>query len=127
MKVKVNMNKMALKTLSDAQIKAIGMVAEQMRSEIIQDQVIPFDTGNLQNIATYVDTKEIKKGHVQIVHDTPYATRVYFNPDGFNFQTTFNANARSEWWEEWLTGRKKLRPSTLFKQFYRKLTGGLVK
>lgn len=126
MKVKVSMKPLAIKKLTESHIKAAIMTAEQMRHEIITEQVIPFDTGNLQNVATYVDTKEAKQGHIAIVHDTPYATRLYYNPQ-YNFNKTFNPNARGEWWNEWLEGAKQTRPIKLFKQFYRKLTGGYLK
>jgi len=117
------MNQQALKNLSEFQVKAARMTAEQMLHEIVSDQVIPFDTGNLQNVATYVETKDAKKGKLAIVHETPYATKVYFHPE-YNFQKTFNKNARGLWWEEWLSGAKKSRPAELFKRFYQRLSGG---
>lgn len=123
MKVKVTMNQQKVRELSQAQIQAVKMTGEQMLHEIISDQVIPFDTGNLQNVETYVETKEANKGKVSIVHDTPYASRLYYHPE-YNFQTMFNANARGEWWEEWLTGAKKSRPAELFRKFYKRITGG---
>lgn len=123
MKVKVTMNQQKVRKLSQAQIQAVKMTGEQMLHEIVSDQVIPFDTGNLQNVGTYVETKEAAKGKVSIVHDTPYASRLYYHPE-YSFQTTFNANARGEWWEEWLTGAKKSRPVELFRKFYKRITGG---
>lgn len=123
MKVKVTMNQQKVRELSQAQIQAVKMTGEQMLHEIVSEQVIPFDTGNLQNVGTYVETKEANKGKVSIVHDTPYASRLYYHPE-YNFQTTFNANARGEWWEEWLTGAKKSRPAELFRKFYKRITGG---
>ncbi len=123
MKVKVTMNQQKVRKLSQAQIQAAKMTGEQMLHEIVSDQVIPFDTGNLQNVGTYVETKEANKGKVSIVHDTPYASRLYYHPE-YNFQTTFNANARGEWWEDWLTGVKKSRPAELFRKFYKRITGG---
>lgn len=123
MKVKVTMNQQKVRQLSQAQIQAVKMTGEQMLHEIVSDQVIPFDTGNLQNVGTYVETKEANKGKVSIVHDTPYASKVYFHPE-YNFQKTFNVNARGEWWEAWLTGAKKNRPHELFRKFYKRITGG---
>lgn len=125
-KAKVSLFPRATKVLLDSQRKAVGMTAEQMRTELITLQTMPFQTGDLQNVYSYIDTNEIKKGQVKIVHDTPYARRLYYNPQ-YNFDHTFNVNAGGLWWEPWLTGEKKDRPMLLYKHFYRKITGGYVK
>jgi len=122
LKVNVNVNRPKVKQLSEATKKAISMTAEQLRTEVIQEQLIPFDTGHLQNVQTYIDRDALSKGQVKIVHDTPYAARLYFNPQ-FDFSTDTNANARGEWWEPWISGENSKRPSELFRQFYRNITG----
>ena len=122
MKVKVKMYKNVVRQLSKAQIDAIKMTAEQMLHEVVSDQVIPFDTGNLQNVGTYVETKEANKGLVSIVNETPYAARLYFHPE-YNFQKTNNPNARGRWYDDWLDGSKKDFAINAFKKFYKKLTG----
>jgi hypothetical protein len=121
-KVSVKMDHLKLKMLSDAQILAMLQTQEQMLHEIVTDQVIPFDTGNLQNVQTYPDTKAARKGKVAIVHETPYARRLYYHPE-YNFQTTFNPNAKGLWWDDWINGPKKNRPKELFKKFYKRLGG----
>ena len=123
MKVKVTMNKAKLGSLSADQIKAAKMTGEQMLHEIVSDGVIPFDTGNLQNVSAYVESNKAKQGIVSIVHDTPYATRLYHHPE-YDFDQTINANARGDWWDDWISGAKKSRPAKLFREFYKKLTGG---
>ena len=125
-KPKITLKPGAVKALTQAQIIAIGRTAEQMRTELIVSQVMPFDTGNLQNVATYIDERDVKKGKVKIVHDTPYALRLYYHPE-YNFQKTFNINAQGLWWEDWLNGVLKSRPQKLFSVFYKKATGGYVK
>lgn len=126
MKVTAKMNRSALRTLSEAQAKAMTMTAIQMLNETRNEGVMPFDTGNLQNESTYVDDSKATKGTVTIVTDTPYARRLYFHPE-YNFNQSKNANAGGEWWESWLTGDKRKRPMQLFKEFYRRLTGGVLK
>ena len=126
MRVSVKMNLGALRTVSASQAQALAMTAQQMLNETRNDAVIPFDTGALQNEGTHVDDSKITKGIVSIVSDTPYARRLYFNPQ-YNFNSSKNVNARGEWWEEWLTGDKRTRPMKLFKQFYTKCVGGIVK
>lgn len=122
MKVQVDMNKGRVKALTSYTRKAVGMTAEQLRTEVIMANVIPLDEGTLQNVQTFIDTKALDKGEVQIVHDTPYAARLYHHPE-YDFDQSLNAHARGEWWEPWLTGNKKKRASELFRKFYDMLTG----
>lgn len=122
MRVNVDINRGRVRALSAASKQATAMTAEQLRTEVIQANVIPFDEGTLQNVQTFVDTGALSRGEVKIVHDTPYAARLYYHPE-FNFSTDINANARGEWWEQWLTGSKKNRASELFRKFYKNLTG----
>jgi hypothetical protein len=126
MKVKVTMNRSKLGQLTSAQIQAVKMTAEQLLHEVVSEAVIPFDEGTLQNVSTYVETNKAPSGIVSIVHETPYAKRLYYHPE-YNFDKTINANARGEWWEEWITGAKRTRAVTLYKTFYRKASGGVVK
>lgn len=122
MKIRVDLNRGRINGLTGNSRRAVAMTAEQLRTELIQANVMPLDEGTLQNVQTFIDTQAISKGEVKIVHDTPYAARLYFHPE-FNFDQTLNANARGDWWEPWLTGNKKKRPSQLYVLFYRKLTG----
>jgi hypothetical protein len=126
MKVSVIMNQAALRTLSKAQAQALSMTAQQMLNETINDGVIPMDTGNMQNESTYVDDSKAKAGTVSIVTDAPYARRLYFHPE-YNFRTDKNANARGEWFEEWLSGAKQQRPHKLYAAMFKRVTGGYVK
>lgn len=84
----------------DAALETVGA----LRSEVITAQVMPFDTGNMQNTATsvnqYVDGDEI---HTQLNTDTPYARRLYHHPE-YNFQKVHNPNAQGEWLKPWLPG-----------------------
>ena len=57
---------------------------------------MPFDTGNLQNESTFIDTSQSDK--VSIVSSTPYARRLYFHPE-YNFKRGNNANAGGKWFE----------------------------
>lgn len=119
MKVKVKLDLGKIKRLSAAQATAGKMVAEQMVHEMVTEQRMPFDEGTLQNVQTSV--KEELTG-IKIIHDTPYAARLYFNPD-YNFDKTININAGGEWWGDWIKGVQQNRPAQLFKQFYKKIGG----
>ena len=119
--VKLNMPR--IRQLSQAAVKALEMTAEAMHTEVVQAQVFPFDTGNLQNESTFVDYSDSSKGNVTLVTNTPYARRLYYHPE-FHFQTDENPNARGNWYEDWLPGGSKadFAPKA-FKKFYKKAGG----
>lgn len=125
MKVTVDMNKKALKKITDAQIIACKKTAMKMLAEKVDAQEIPMNEGTLQNVLTDVDDSAARNGLVQIVSEGPYAARLYYNPQ-YNFNQEFNTNAKGEWWEDFLTGKNKDRPHKLFEYFYKKAAGGFV-
>lgn len=100
-KIKLNMPK--IKQLTQAQITALEQTGEALHTEVVQAQVFPRDTGNLQNESTFVDYSNSGNGTVSIVSTAPYARRLYFHPE-YNFRTDENPNARGEWYEDWLPG-----------------------
>ena len=65
-----------IRKLEAAQITALEQTAEFLHTEVVQAQVMPFDTGNLQNESTFVDDSKSKEGKVTIAHNTPYARRI---------------------------------------------------
>lgn len=119
--VKLNMPR--IKQLTQAAVTALKMTAEALHIEVVQEQVFPFDTGNLQNESTFVDYSESKDGKVTLVSSTPYARRLYFHPE-YDFQTKENPNAKGHWYEDWESGGSKadFAPKA-FKQFYKKVGG----
>lgn len=120
-KVKLNMPK--IKHLTQAQVTALEMTAEALHTEVVQAQVVPFDTGNLQNESTFVDYSDSSAGKVSIVSSTPYARRLYFHPE-FHFSKEENPNAKGKWYADWVPGGKEadFAPKA-FKEIYRRLTG----
>lgn len=102
--VKINTRK--VKQLTNAQIMALEQTAEALHTEVLQAQVMPRDTGRLQNDSTFVDTSRSKSGTVSLVSQTPYARRLYFHPE-YNFQTKENPNAQGKWLEPWISGKEK--------------------
>lgn len=88
----------------DAALETVGA----LRGEIITAQVVPFDTGKLQESMGGIDQfTEGEQLHTALcVGGTPYARRLYFHPE-YNFQTVNNPNAQGEWAEHWLPGGDK--------------------
>lgn len=119
--VKLNMPR--IKQLSQAAVTALEMTGEALHTEVVQAQVMPFETGNLQNESTFVDYSESAQGKITLVSSTPYARRLYYHPE-YNFQTNENSNAQGEWYKDWLPGGSKANfTSKAFKEFYKKVGG----
>ena len=126
MKVKstVTLNMSRIRQLTQAAVVALEQTAEAVHTEVVQAQVMPRDTGAMQNESTFVDYSESSKGKVTIVTSTPYARRLYYHPE-YHFQKTENPNARGKWYTDWMAGGKHANfAPKAFKAFYRK-AGGL--
>lgn len=119
--VKINMPR--VQQLTQAAVRALEMTAEALHTEVVQAQVMPFDTGHLQEDATFVDYSESAQGKVTLVNSTPYARRLYYHPE-YHFQKGENPNAGGEWYKDWLEGGKNADfAAKAFKQFYKRLGG----
>lgn len=119
----VKMNFPRIKQLTQAAVTALEMTAEALHTEVVQAQVMPFETGNLQNESTFVDYSESKQGKVTLVSSTPYARRLYYHPE-YDFQTDENPFAGGEWYEPWLPGGVSQDfARNAFKRFYKKVGG----
>lgn len=75
---------------------------ETLRGEVVAAQVMPFDSGDMQNNLTSVQPLEGVTG-ARLETDGPYARRLYHHPE-YNFQTVNNPNAQGEWLQPWLPG-----------------------
>ena len=119
--VKLNMPR--IRQLTQAAVKSLELTAEALHTEVVQAQVFPFDTGNLQNESTFVDITDSAQGRVRLVSSTPYARRLYYHPE-YNFQTKENPNAGGEWYKDWLPGGKHADfAKEAYKKFYKQLGG----
>ena len=75
-----------------------------LRGEVITAQVMPFDSGDMQNNSTTVQQRaEGDDIHTALLTDTPYARKMYYHPE-YNFQTVNNPNAQGLWLSSWLPG-----------------------
>lgn len=120
---KVKINTGMIKNLCQSQINALEQTAEALHTEVVQAQVMPRDTGALQNEKTFVDYHQSQNGTVQIISEGPYARRLYFHPE-YNFQTFENPFAGGEWFKPWLPGGvSEDFAREAFKKLYRKEAG----
>lgn len=119
----VKMNFPRIKQLTQAAVTALEMTAEALHTEVVQAQVMPFDSGNLQNENAFVDYSESKQGKTTLVSSTPYARRLYYHPE-YDFQTDENPFAGGEWYEPWLPGGVSQDfARNAFKRLYKKVGG----
>lgn len=129
-----------IQALTDAQVTALEQTAEYLHTEVVQAQVIPFDTGAMQGEKTFVAgekksksypngdiaTNEITKesgGKVSLITTSPQVRRLYYHPE-YNFQTKENPHAGGEWLKDWLPGGSKDEDcQKAYKQIYKRITG----
>lgn len=119
---KIKLNAPKIKQLDRAAITSLEKTVSALHTEVVNAQVMPFKSGNMQNDNTYEDYSNSKQGKVSLNTSTPYARRMYFHPE-YNFQTKENANARGEWYEPWISGKEKDFCTKAFSQFYKKEAG----
>lgn len=99
-------NEARLKAITQAQAISLAQTADALLTDLRDEQLMPFDTGNLQNDSTSVDESQKDKGKVSIVSTTPYARRLYFHPE-LNFRKVNNSRAGGKWFEPYISGSKK--------------------
>lgn len=116
--VKLNMGR--IQELNQAAVSALERTAEALHTEVVQAQVMPFETGHLQEDATFVEYKNSAQGKVSIISSTPYARRLYYHPE-YQFQTDENPFAGGEWFKPWLPGGVSAGfAKETFQRFYKK-------
>ena len=119
----IKLNEAKLKELTRQQYISLAQTADALVTDLRDSQIMPFDTGNLQNDSTFLDDSQKEQGRVSIVSSTPYARRLYYHPE-YNFRTTNNRNAGGKWFEPYISGnRTDFLKDTFAKLFKR--NGGL--
>lgn len=119
---KIKLNAPKIKQLDRAVITSLEKTVSALHTEVVNAQVMPFKSGNMQNDNTYEDYSNSKQGKVSLNTSTPYARRMYFHPE-YNFSKEENPNARGNWYEPWTTGKEKDFCKKAFSQFYKKEAG----
>ena len=114
--MKIRFNQANIDGIEEAAIEALVDTGEAIKTDLIQSQTMPFDTGTMQNRSTFVDDKKKRKRIVRIVSDTPYARKVYFDPE-IHIKQVENPNAKQHWFDDYIEGNKKDLPM----EYYAKL------
>lgn len=121
-KVTVELNQQAIKQVEEAAKKALPLTMEVMKSEIISMQVVPKETGNLEESAIV----GVKNGVGFISFSTPYARRLYYHPE-YNFRTDKNSHAQGRWLDSFIHGPKKKWLEETLGKFIKQLSKGVIK
>lgn len=131
---KIKLNLPVLKQLDTAQQTALHNTTDALLRQIKNSQVMPFDTGNLQNESTFADYANLAEGETKIVSSTPYARRLYFHPE-YKFHRAVwvdkdgkkhgaNKNAGGKWLAPWLKGGTRQNfCQKAFARFYKQEAG----
>lgn len=119
---RVKLNYPKIKQLGKSAVTALEKTTSALHTEVVNAQVMPFDTGTMQNTATYEDFSKSSQGQTALVTSTPYSRRMYFHPE-YNFQKTENPNAQGRWYEPWIDGKNKDFAKKAFANFYKKEAG----
>lgn len=120
--MKITYNTKNINMINETARLALIDTAEAIKTDLIQSQTMPFDTGTMQNDSTFVDDKRIIKGVAKIVSDTPYARKVYFDPE-IHIKQGKNPNAKQYWFEDYISGNKNDLPIKYFKQILKRRIG----
>lgn len=118
-------NNQNIKKLEQAQKRALMMTGEALKTEVINMQVVPKDTGELER-SGFIDESKLERLVISLVFDTPYARRLYWHPE-YNFRQDINPNAQGMWLEPFITGDKKDWVKETFIKFFRQEAKGLIK
>ena len=129
----IKLNTAGLEFIQKAVEIAAIKTAEALKGEIINEQVMPNDNGNLQGGGTYANGVSVKGNevlnlsdgnevHVVLANSAPQARRLYFHPE-YDFQKINNPNARGKWLQPWIDGEHKDFVQETFIRIYKKETG----
>lgn len=131
---KIKLNLPVINKLNAAQQAALHDTTDALLTQVKNTQVMPFDSGNLQNESTFADYTNLANGKTKIVSSTPYARRLYFHPE-YNFHRTpwvdkdgkkhgANKKAGGKWLAPWLEGGTKQNfCQKAFARFYKREAG----
>lgn len=119
MKIKISLYPAAIKKLEQAALAAAIETLEVMYTDLISSQTMPFDTGDMQNNQTFVESTET--GAV-LITGSPQSRRLYYHPE-YNFQRGKNTNAGAFWLDPYISGSKKDFVQTEFAEIFRRRAG----
>lgn len=107
-----------LRNIDKKAITSLIQTADALKSDVQQSQTMPFDTGEMQNRNTFVDSTKKNQGQARVVTATPYARKMYYHPE-YKFQKGKNPYAGALWFDPYVSGNKKDFVPKTFAKFMR--------
>lgn len=121
--IKIDLDLQAIAKLSAAVKTAAETSIEALKTDVIAAQVMPFDTGDMQNNQTFTATEDDGDSiSARLVTGSPQARRLYYHPE-YNFQKVNNPNAGGKWLEPWIDGERKDFLENTFRDEFKKEAG----
>lgn len=121
--IKIDLDIAAIAKLEAAAKSAAGIAIEALKTDVITAQVMPFDTGDMQNTQTFTTTEDDGDSVTsRLVTGSPQARRLFYHPE-YNFQKVNNPNAGGEWLKPWIDGDRKDFVKDTFTENYKKEAG----
>lgn len=124
MAANVSVSREGLKKIQAAAERAAVKTMEELYHAVVGAQVMPYETGTMQNASTFVSEPIVENGVISVLltTDAPQARRLYYHPE-YNFRTAASPNAQGNWLEKWVGGDKKDFVQNTFEKLMKKELG----
>ncbi|MDR2167539.1 MAG: hypothetical protein LBE35_06800 [Clostridiales bacterium] len=109
---------MKIGVIKAAARRALVATAQAICEDLKNSGTMPFESGHLQNSATYVDAGRIRDNKVAVVSDTVYARRKFFHPE-FEFDQSVNRRAGGRWFDAYTTGDRRNLAAKAFAEAFK--------
>lgn len=131
----IKINTSGIKAAEEDILRALGLTALGLQKRVRDADVVPRDTGQLEDVKFYVDDSRIDAGVVSLVFEGPYARRLYYHPE-YNFHREpwtdsqgrnhdGNPNAQGLWMSLWEPGGIYADvPQEIFEEIIQQIMGG---
>lgn len=124
--VELKMDVGSLNALESDMNRALLITMGLLQDRVREEQVIPRDTGALQGEKFYLDDTRVDEGVVDLVHEGPYARRLYYHPE-YNFRQDKNPYAQGLWFSLWQEGGiYENEPREIFEKVLKGINGGTI-
>lgn len=119
MKISIKLDHERIQQIEQAAKASAAETLEAVYTDLVSSKTMPFDTGDMQNNQTFVESTE--NGAV-LITGSPQARRLYYHPE-YKFQRGKNTNAGAYWLEPYISGSKKDFVKAEFTEIFRKKAG----
>ncbi len=119
MGVKIEFDMRAIKGLEEAVKKSAEEAMEQVLTDLVNSNTMPFAIGDMQDNQTFV---AVEGDTVKLVTGSPQARRLYYHPE-YDFQQGHNDNAGGLWLDPYIDGDKKDFAKNAFEADFKERSG----